>query len=121
MLTPLLTNPPRTEPLIRIYPNMISFNAPAAALLKLKDGDAVSIMQDDRDGYIYVANCSTIRQSYALTRRNNTFKVSNSQLCRKMAHQLEGYGTYRICQELSKEYMEHKFYNIFKKKYGKDQ
>ena len=121
MLTPLLTNPPRTEPLIRIYPNIISFNAPASALLNLKDGDAVSIMQDDRDGYIYVANCSKIRQSYVLTRRNNTYKVSNTHLCRKLAEQLEGYGTYRICSDLSKEYMDHMFYNIFKKKYGKDQ
>ena len=120
MLTPLLKNPPRTQPLIRIYANIISFNAPAAAMLDLKEGDSVSIMQDDRDGYIYVANCATIKQSYALTRRNNTFKVSSTQLCRKLAEQLEGFGTYRICQELSKEYMDHKFYNIFNKKYGKD-
>lgn len=120
MLTPLLKNPPRTQPLIRIYANIISFNAPAAAMLDLKESDSVAIMQDDRDGYIYVANCAALKQSYALTRRNNTFKVSNTQLCRKLAEQLEGFGTYRICQELSKEYMGHKFYNIFDKKYGKD-
>lgn len=120
MLKDLLNNPPRTEPLIRIYPNFISFNAPAAAMLQLQEGDSVSIMQDDRDGYVFVANCSTMRQSYALKLRNNTFRVSNAPLCRKLAGCLEGFGTYRICQDFSTNYMDQKFYNIFKKKYGKD-
>lgn len=121
MLKPLTGGAPRTETLIRIYPGYITFNAPAARLLGFKNGDTVSIMQDDRDGYIYVSNCVT-KQSYTLTVRNNTYKVNNAQLCRRLAECLEGFGTYRISKDVvQKDYMDNTYYNIFKKKYGKDQ
>jgi len=118
MLRNLLDTAPRTEPLIRIYPGYITFNAPAAKLLGFRKGDAVAIMQDDRDGYVYVAN-SNAKQSYTLTLRKNTFKVSNAPLCRKLADSLDGFGTYKICPEEKQVYMERTFYNIFKKRYGK--
>lgn len=119
MLKPLLKSAPRTTPLIRVYMNYICFNEPAAKLLGLKEGDSVSIMEDDRDGYIYVANAVT-KQSYVLTRRNNTFKVSNRRLCRKLAEALDGFGSYKIISSESLEFMDKIYYNIFKCKYGED-
>lgn len=120
MLKPLLDNASRTEPLIRVYAHYIIFNALAAKLLNFKEGDTVSIMQDDRDGYIYVGNCLT-RQSYTLTQRNNTYKVSNTALCQRLAELLDGFGTYRISKDMTQtDPNNNKYYNIFKKKYGKN-
>lgn len=120
MLKSLLETAPRTEPLIRIYPQQITFNAPAAKLLGLRKDDVVSIMQDDRDGYIYVGNCR-VKQSFPLAMRNNTFLVRNSLLCRKLSECLEGFGTYRISSDvIQTDFKDNKYYNIFKKKYEKD-
>lgn len=120
MLKNLLNTAPRCEPLIRIYPNYFSLNAAAAKLLNLREGDSVSVMQDDRDGLIYVSNCPTMKQSYSVTRIAKRFHVSGAPLCRKMAKCLEGFGPYKITEEESQDYMGYTFYNIFKKKYGKD-
>lgn len=120
MLKDLLTGAPRTEPLIRLYPTYISFNSAAVGLLDLDRHEAVAIQQDDRDGYVYVAGCDSLKQTYGLRRRCGTFVLSNAPLCRKLAECLEGYGAYRICQGESIEFMGQTFYNIFKKKYGKD-
>lgn len=118
MLNSLLDSAPRTEPLIRVYSQYITFNAPAAKLLGFKDDDVVSIMQDDRDGYVYVANCQA-KQSYTLASRNNTYLVRNSLLSRKLAECLDGFGTYRISKDMIQtDLFGNKYYNIFKKKYG---
>jgi hypothetical protein len=105
---------------MRIYPHYISFNAKAVSLLDLKEGDAVSIMQDDRDGYIYVSNNPDAKVAYGVRKHNTTMEVSNAPLCRKLAEQMEGCGAYRICEEECIEFMGHSYYNIFAKKYGKD-
>lgn len=120
MLKDLLNSAPKTEPLMRLYPAYISFNAPAAEMLGLDEEAAVSFQQDDRDGYLYVARCDGMRQAYRLRRRNKTYILSYAPLCRKIADCLEGCGSYRICSEVTTEFMGRKFYNIFKKKYGKD-
>lgn len=120
MLQDLLNSAPRCEPLVRIYKNYISFNAVAVRLLGLEDGSSVSIMRDDRDGYVYVANCDCMRQSYAIVKKKTLFTISGAPLCRKLASCLDGFGTYKICKEETQEYMGHTFYNIFKKKYGRD-
>lgn len=121
MLRNILTSAPRTEPLIRIYPTYISFNHPAAKLLGLKECKAVAIQQDDRDGYVYVAGCNDMKQTYGLRLRNNTFVLSNAPLCRKLAECLMGYGSYRLSRDVTTEFMGKTFYNIFINKYGKDQ
>lgn len=120
MLQELLHSAPRCEPLIRIYPHYLSFNAAAANLLGIGEGDSISVMMDDRDGYIYVAKCACMRQSYSIRMKKTLVVVSSAPLCRKMASLLEGFGTYKICRNEMQEFMGHTFYNIFKKKYGKD-
>lgn len=103
-----------------IYRNYISLNGPAVKMLNIAAGDAVSIMRDDRDGYIYVANCSKMKQSRTVAIKQGRAIVSSVPLCRELARCLDGYGTYKICRDESQEYMGYTFYNIFKKKYGKD-
>lgn len=120
MLRNLLNSAPRTEPLIRLYPTYLSFNSAASELLGLKEHHSVAIQQDDRDGYIYVAGCNDMRQTYKLRQRANSFILSYAPLCRKLADALDGYGSYRISQEVTTEFMGKTFYNVFKKKYGKD-
>ena len=105
---------------MRLYKNYLLLNCPAARLLDLREGSAVSIQRDDRDGYVYIANCSSMKQSYPVAVANKRFLVRSAKLCRKLANTLEGYGTYKVCTEDSIEFMGHKFYNIFKRKYGKD-
>ena len=119
MLKNILIGAPKTQPLIQIYPNYIRFNAITINLLGFNDGDAVSIMQDDRDGYVYVGNVQG-KQSYALIKQGRAYVVRCAPLSRKLASCLEGYGTYRISKDDSTEFMGQTYYNIFKKKYGKD-
>lgn len=105
---------------MRVFSHYLSFNAKAVELLGIKDGDSISIMQDDRDNYIYVSNNPDAKVAYGVRRRYGSFEVCNSRLCRKLAEQMEGNGAYRICEEQSMEFMGHKYYNVFAKKYGED-
>lgn len=120
MLKNLLNAAPKTEPHISIYENYLVLNQPAMVLLGLQDGGAVSVMQDDRDGYIYIANNPEAKVAYGVRKKQNRGEVSNAELCRKLRSLMEGKGTYRICQEESVDFMNHRYYNIFAKKYGKD-
>lgn len=118
MLKNLQHEAPRSESLMRVYDKFIVFNAAAARLLGLTEGSYVTIMQDDRDNDLYVANAPGMRQSHAVRKRNNTFKLNSASFCRDVASALEGPGTYRICPETTKDEYGRKFFNIFKKKYG---
>lgn len=118
MLKNLLNDAPRNLPLIRIFDNCITFNGPAAKLMNIKEGDSVSIMVDDRDGLVYVSNCASMRITYPLVKRRNTYLLRNAPLCRQLAFCLDGMGTYRIDTAAPISYMDHSFYNIFKKRYG---
>ena len=118
MLKNLQNEAPRSETLMRVYDKFIVFNAAASRLLGLTEGSYVTIMQDDRDNDLYVANAAGMRQSHAVRGRSNTYILRSASFCRKVAAALEGAGTYRICPEAVKEEYGRKFFNIFKKKYG---
>ena len=119
MLVNLLNDAPRTEPLLRIYDTYMSFNAHAAALLGITDGDKVYIGRDERLANNLYVGKARLKQSNALVRRGKTFLLHNSALTRKVADWLEGKGTYRICPEDKvDDGLGNKYYNIFKKKYG---
>ena len=116
----VLNSAPRTEPLITIYPNYFSLNAAAMQLLDMRGEGAVSVMEDDRDGYIYIASNPDAKVSYRVSGVGCRGVVSNAKLCKRLAEMMEGTGRYRICSEESVEFMGHVYYNIFAKKYGKD-
>jgi hypothetical protein len=120
MLKNLLQSAPKTEPLLRIYPNYITLNGVAATLLQMDEGSSLSVMQDDRDGYIYISNNPDAKVAYKVRKQGNTLFVHSSVLARKLAAQMEGMGAYRICASESTEFMNHKYYNVFAKKYGED-
>ena len=119
MLVNLINEAPRTEPLLRIYDNYMVFNANAATLLGLNDGDKIYIGRDDRSSDNLYVGRAKIKQSYSVLRRDNTFIIYNAPLARIVASWLEGKGTYRICPEDKLEDgLGNMFYNICKKKYG---
>ena len=131
MLVNLLNDAPRTEPLLRIYENYMAFNTYAAELLGLAEGAKIFFAlaegakiffgREDRTAdYLYVGKAN-MKQSYVVQRRGNTFVLYNAPLARKVASWLEGVGSYRICPEDKiSDGAGNSFYNIFKKKYGKD-
>jgi hypothetical protein len=119
MLTNLINEAPRTEPLLRIYDTYMTFNAQAALLLGLTDGDKVYIGRDERQGNNLYVGKARLKMSNMVTRRGKTFLLHNSELTRKVASWLEGTGTYRICPEdKMDDSFGNNYYNIFKKKYG---
>jgi hypothetical protein len=119
MLVTLINEAPRTEPILRVYGNYMSFNMHASKLLGLEEGDKVFIGRDDRSGnYLYVGK-ARMKQSYAVTKRGNTFDLYSAKLAREVAGLLEGTGAYRICPEDKiEDGFGNIFYNIFRKKYG---
>lgn len=121
MLVNLINDAPRTEPLLRVYEKYMAFNAYAVELLGLTEGDKVFIGRDDRcSNNLYVGKAKT-KQSYMVFKRGNSYNLYNSPLTRKVAGWLEGKGTYRICPEdVVDDGFGNLYYNIFKKKYGKD-
>ena len=121
MLVNLTNDAPRTEPLLRIYKNYMAFNAHAVELLGLTDGDKVYIGRSERMADNLYVGKARFKQSNIVIRRGNTFLLHNTALCRTVARWLEGMGTYRICPEdRIEDGTGNLFYNIFKKKYGKD-
>lgn len=121
MLVNLLNDAPRTEPLLRIYENYMAFNTYAAELLGLVEGAKIFFGREERmANYLYVGKAN-MKQSYVVHRRGNTFVLNNAPLTRMVASWLEGSGSYRICPEDKiSDGAGNSFYNIFKKKYGKD-
>ena len=119
MLINLINEAPRTEPLLRIYDTYMTFNAQAAHLLGLTDGDKVYIGRDERQGNNLYVGKERLKMSNVVIRRGKTFLLHNSELTRKVASWLEGTGTYRICPEdKMDDSFGNNYYNIFKKKYG---
>lgn len=120
MLKNLLSSAPKTEPLLRIYANYISFNEAAACLLQMDDGGSLSVMQDDRDGYVYVANNPDAKVAYRAKKIGNILFFYDAKLAHRLAEVMEGRGTYRVCESEKTEFMGHQYYNVFTKKYGTD-
>lgn len=119
MLVSLINEAPRTEPLLRVYETYMTFNAHAAHLLGLNDGDKVYIGRDERMANNLYVGKAKLKQSNVILRRGHTFLLHNAALARKVADWLEGRGTYRICPEdRLEDGFGNLFYNIFKRKYG---
>lgn len=121
MLVNLTNDAPRTEPLLRIFKNYMTFNAHAVQLLGICDGDKVYIGRDERKGNNLYVGKARSKQSRLVIRRGNTFLLHDAALTRMVAGWLEGTGAYRICPEdMTEDCTGNIYYNIFKKKYGKD-
>lgn len=120
-LTRITKVAPRSEALIRVYRAQIILNAPASRLLGLIPGSSVNVYAD-KDAQmagrnrLYVGK--TKGSGFAAIKRNATYRINSSDLCKSLAEALEGFGTYRICPE---DYVldvnGDRYYNIFFRKY----
>lgn len=120
MLKNLLQSAPKTEPLLRVYANYITINEAAASLLQMEDGSALSVMQDDRDGYVYIANNPDAKVAYRAKKIGNILFFYYAKLAHKLGEVMEGRGSYRVCAGEKTEFMGRDYYNVFTKKYGTD-
>ena len=110
------------DPTIRIYPARFILNAAALRLLGVNEqASRVFIRVDKEQAFsgrqrLYIAR-SDKPIGYAVRRRNNRGLVSSVSLCRLLAEKLNGYGAYRICEEISIQEDGATWYEIFFRKY----
>ena len=115
ILTDITRVAPRSEALIRIYPNgSVTLNARASELLGLEERSCVSFRTDGR--LVYVSKKPYA--AYAVHMRGKTCRVRSTDLARSLAESLQGYGAYRIEYENpEKDFDGDPAYPIFFKKY----
>lgn len=110
------------DPTIRIYPARFILNAAALRLLGINEqAFRVFIRIDKQEAFsgrqrLYIAR-SDKPIGYAVKRRDNRGLVSSVSLCRLLAEKLNGYGAYRICEEVSIEEDGATWYEIFFRRY----
>lgn len=111
---------PSNEALIRVYKGQLSFNAAAGRLLRLGPGIKVAFQTDVTPGpagtkRIYVGRRSVM--GYLVAPVGRTFRVRSSELCRTLADNLQGYGSYRIEEEDPvRDFRGDVYYRLFFKK-----
>jgi len=110
------------DPTLRLYPNRCVLNAAALRLLDL-DGQAfrVFIRIDKQQAFsgrqrLYIARSDKVI-GYVVRRRSNRGLINSASLCRLLAEKLNGYGAYRICEEVSVQEDGMTFYEIFFRRY----
>ena len=121
MMIDLIRKPSRGVAIIYVRKNTCVLNAAASKLLGLCSGMRLLVRYDTEDKFcgrdrIYVAS-TTAPFGYELTKRNRTFEVHSTALCRALANCLDGEGAYRVCQEVNKVCDGQQYYEIFFRKY----
>lgn len=115
---------PRTEATIKIYESELVFSETAVKLLGLRDDSPLVIFMIDRDAElanrkrIYVAAATghwPVR--YPSSQKGFRRVVRCRELCRKLALELDGFGTYRVCDDDTYADNGIKWYNIFFRRY----
>ena len=110
------------DPTIRIYPARFILNAAALRLLGIDEQASRVFVRIDQQQAIsgrqrlYIAR-SDKPVGYAVRRREKRGLVSSVSLCRTLAEKLNGYGAYRICEEVSIKEDGLTWYEIFFRKY----
>ena len=110
------------DPTIRIYPSRCTLNAATLRLLGLS-GQAfrVFIRQDMQQAFqgrkrVYICR-SDKGIGYMVKRRGNRGIINSVSLSKKLAELLNGYGAYRVCEEVFVREGEQTWYEIFFRKY----
>lgn len=122
-MTDIYSGPTASDALVRIYGGRCVLSSRACRLLGLSpQGGRVRIRQDmeqyERGGRVrlYISRCS-FPYGYEVKRRNRVGQINSSSLSHNLADKLEGYGTYRICEEVNLWDGDEICYEIFFKKY----
>lgn len=116
-LIDILQIAPQSRALMRVYKNYICLNATAAKLLRLDEKSLICIKRRESFPSLYISNAKGMRFSYACKKKGFRYLINNAKLARAVADNLEGAGSYRICEEESWSDGENIYYNIFFKKY----
>ena len=115
--------PTRADAVIRVYKDRCVISSRACHILGLSaTASRVRIRQDldqlQRGGRvrIYISRSDT-PVGYYVKRRGKIGQINSVALSRKLAEMLEGYGTYRICEEVYNLEKGEICYEIFFRKY----
>ena len=114
---------PSAAACIRIYKNEIIISAPAAKLLGIPDnpGCRILVRQDADEAQrgrdrVYIARSDTMA-GYPISKKDCRYRLISATLIRRLITHLEGYGTYRIDDEVPVVIGGITYYEIFFKKY----
>ena len=117
-----------TDAYIRIRHDRIDISSKACELIGITHPyKHIRITEDEEDvrmgrmNRLYIS-LSPVRSGLMAKMRNgrHTAYVDCRSLCTMMASRLEGYGTYRVCEEVTRKEGDRVFYEIFFKKYEED-
>ncbi len=111
----------KSSPSIKVYKNRCTLNKEAIDLLKLNLNDKIDISIDQEErklgrDRIYICKTQS-KKGYSLQPRGRTYRINSTQLSKSLSQYLQGYGTYRICEEVSEIENGVIYYNIFFKRY----
>ena len=124
MLRELERKPSPVDAILRIYANRCVFNANACALLGVTPGEGWVRFCIDRDQQlagrtrVYVGRAEPHAGHLVLgAPRRRTGVINSASTARKLAYALSGYGTYRICEEVTLREEGKTYYEIFFRKF----
>ena len=111
------------DPTIRIYQHRCVLNAAACRLLGIPGRSQRVLVRRDMEqaaagrDRIYISH-SYLATGYVFRMRGNEARINSSSLCQKLAGYLDGYGSYRICPEVTVTENGRVWYEIFFRRYG---
>lgn len=124
MLVDIDRIPTNADAVIRIYRNRCVISARAYNILGLSAAqNRVRVRQDmeqyERGGRvrIYISRSNSPVVGYLVKKRRNVGQINSTRLCSRLANMLDGYGTYRICEEICVSENNETSFEIFFKKY----
>ena len=121
MMLDIITAPTSNDAVLRVYRNECHLNEKAADLLTLSSKYRrlrFTTCEDSDGAKVYVASTDeNFPGTFIPRRRGRSFRIYSTALCEALARNLEGYGTYRICPDVTK-YCDNKiYYQIHLQKY----
>ena len=96
--------PDRHTPTISVYPNRCVISGSGCQLLQLSDSSPRVRVKSDLDnrGRLYISRSNNDSGYYTTGRKHGiTRRINSAAFSRKLAELLEGYGTYKICEDSS--------------------
>lgn len=120
--------PSRRDCLIHVYRDRCVINASAAKLLHLHPSNPANRVHISRDmeelragrTRVYISEACADMMAYPVgwTKGRLAGRITGSSPARTLAKMLDGYGTYRICEEISITQSGRRYFEIFFMKFG---
>lgn len=100
------------DPFIHIYKDKCVLTAAAVRLLGIEEEHRAEFLRLPNHPGIFTCGIDA-PLAFPVRRRGNRGVISSKVLAKSLADALDGYGTYRICEEESREYQGRRAYEIF--------